>query len=78
MRQVLLESQQRYWARYNGQTLEVLWESSRQVKDGQWALHGLTRNYLPVSATGTEDRWNSIDSVKITNTTQDSLIGVLL
>ena len=75
MRDVLLESERRYWGTFVGRKLDVLWESSVQQKNGQWKLHGLTSNYLPVSAHSTEDRWNRIDKVFLEQIGSVSLEG---
>jgi threonylcarbamoyladenosine tRNA methylthiotransferase MtaB len=75
MRDVLLESEYRYWRTFVGRKLDVLWESSVQQKNGQWKLHGLTSNYLPVLAHSTEDRWNRIDTVLLEQIGSVSLEG---
>lgn len=75
MREVLLESEHRYWGNFIGRKMDVLWESSTQLQNSQWKLHGLTSNYLPVSAFGAEDRWNRIDTVLLEQLGADSLEG---
>jgi threonylcarbamoyladenosine tRNA methylthiotransferase MtaB len=75
MRNVLLDSKHRYWGNFIGRKMDVLWESSTQLQNSQWKLHGLTSNYLPVSAFCAEDRWNKIDTVLLEQQGADSLEG---
>lgn len=55
LREVTDQSARRYQEQFLGQEVEVLWESATPAKNGhQWALAGLTDNYLRVQLT--EDR----------------------
>ena len=66
MRTVLLDSQERYRQDFPGQKMEVLWESNILQPDGNYLMHGLTGNYLPVSASSKENLWNQISLVELT------------
>jgi len=78
MRQVLAESEKKFWCGFIGQQMDVLWESSKQMKNGCWHLHGLTGNYLPVSAEAPEDRWNMINKVSLEKVLTDSIAGIII
>ena len=59
-----------------GQTLEVLWESSRQdLGDTVWS--GLTGNYLRVHVHAPADLANTLSPVRLVALTQDGLLGKL-
>lgn len=66
MRAVLTESQEQYRQHFLGQKLEVLWESNSLQQEGNFRLHGLTGNYLPVSALSKGNLWNEISLVELT------------
>ncbi len=78
MRQVLAESEKKFWCGFIGQQMDVLWESSKQMKNGCWNLRGLTGNYLPVSAEAPEDLWNMINKVKLEKVLTDSIAGITI
>jgi threonylcarbamoyladenosine tRNA methylthiotransferase MtaB len=78
MRQILADSEKEYWHRFIGQQMDVFWESSKQMKNGLWQLHGLTGNYLPVSAEAHEDRWNRLNNVMLENVLPDSIAGKII
>jgi threonylcarbamoyladenosine tRNA methylthiotransferase MtaB len=65
LRAVLAESALRYAQRFSGQTLEVLWEAAAGLGPGGWQLHGLTENYLRVSALAPQRLWNQISAVRL-------------
>jgi threonylcarbamoyladenosine tRNA methylthiotransferase MtaB len=67
-----------YRQRFIGKILSVLWESTSQVGENGWQLEGLTGNYLRVTATSPEPRWNQIDNVRLTGMTQAGLEGELV
>jgi threonylcarbamoyladenosine tRNA methylthiotransferase MtaB len=78
MRAVLAESEARYQQQYLGRTVNVLWESSSQLGQRGWKMHGLTENYLPVTAWGEGNLWNEINQVKITQIKSGTLAGEIL
>jgi hypothetical protein len=61
-----------------GQSLPVLWEASAVRAADGWQIEGLTGNYLRVSATAPELRWNHLDQVALTALTPDGLRGEIL
>lgn len=78
MRAAVAESEAEYRQRYLGQDVEVLWESQSFLSDKGWKIHGLTDNYLPVTAWSKEERWNKINRVHLTRIENGSLLGELL
>lgn len=78
MRELLAQSAAAYEARFLGQTLDALWESGSQLPDGRWTVHGLSGNYLRVSAILPENRWNHVDTVKVLNVNKDHLEVVVI
>lgn len=78
MRSVLADSEAAYRQRFVGQEVEVLWESNSFLSENGWKIHGLTDNYLPVTAWSKEDRWNQIDRVRLLQMHEDSLEGEIL
>lgn len=78
MRSELAASEAAYRQRFVGQEVEVLWESNSFLSENGWKIHGLTDNYLPVTAWSKEDRWNQIDRVRLLQMHEDSLEGEIL
>lgn len=78
IRIALRKSESNYWQKFIGREVLVLWESSTQSDDGRWILHGLTDNYLPVSTISSENRWNQMDSVKLTTPNENFIISELV
>lgn len=75
LRRVLMDSAAAYRRRFLGRTLPVLWESTDPLGDSGWRMEGLTSNYLRVSASASQPRWNRIDAVRLSEETQDGLRG---
>jgi threonylcarbamoyladenosine tRNA methylthiotransferase MtaB len=73
LRALLQQSAREYAARFEGQVLEVLWESSLPQGDGSWKLSGLTGNNLRAVATLPENRVNQLDRVHIHQVVEDHL-----
>jgi threonylcarbamoyladenosine tRNA methylthiotransferase MtaB len=78
MRAVFAESATRYRQAFMGKVLSVLWESATALDGGGFHLEGLTDNYLRVSATDAEDRWNQISEVEILQAGNGFLKGQLI
>jgi len=78
MRAVFARSADQYRRAFIGKTLPVLWESSNDLGEAGWQHSGLTDNYLRVSATGDEDRWNQISNVEITLLVKGVLQGRII
>jgi threonylcarbamoyladenosine tRNA methylthiotransferase MtaB len=75
LRKVIGESALAYRQKFLGRTLPVLWEATDRYSDAGWQLEGLTDNYLRVSATAPELRWNQMDPVRIRDVTAEGLAG---
>jgi threonylcarbamoyladenosine tRNA methylthiotransferase MtaB len=78
IRDVLAESEQIYRARFLGEIMTVLWESNSFLSAEGWRLHGLTDNYLPISAWSKDNRWNMTDQVKLVNLQDETIKGEIL
>ncbi len=78
LRQIFAESAARFRCQFLGRRMSVLWESVSRLSDSGWTLEGLTDNYLRVTASASQPRWNQIDEVEITDKTPFSLLGRLV
>lgn len=78
MRAVLADSGERYRARFVGQILPVLWESTDAYGPQGWRLHGLTDNYLRVTVTWPERLWNQLSQVRLDGLQEDGLTGSII
>jgi threonylcarbamoyladenosine tRNA methylthiotransferase MtaB len=67
-----------YREHFIGQNLPVLWEATALRNERGWQIEGLTGNYLRVTATAPEPRWNRMDEVKLTGLTSEGLSGEIL
>lgn len=65
MRQLFEQAERSYAEQFVGRTVEVLWEATDRLGPDGWRLHGLTSNYLKVSAVSSEKRWNQVSLVEI-------------
>jgi threonylcarbamoyladenosine tRNA methylthiotransferase MtaB len=66
-----------YRKQFIGQNLPVLWEASTVRSADGWQIEGLTGNYIQVSTTVQEPRWNQLDSVHLTALTSSGLRGII-
>jgi threonylcarbamoyladenosine tRNA methylthiotransferase MtaB len=78
LREAFAESAQSYRSRFVGQTLSVLWESTDRLSDAGWQVEGLTDNYLRVTATAPEPRWNKVDEVFLVKNSNEGLNGEII
>lgn len=78
MREVLQRAAQEYRERFIDQTVSVLWESNEEASDSGWLLHGLTDNYMKVSAYSSTKKWNEFSLVRLVSITDDGLTGKIL
>ncbi|MBN2147866.1 MAG: MiaB/RimO family radical SAM methylthiotransferase [Anaerolineales bacterium] len=78
MRQVFKQAAQAYQSRFVGQQMEVLWESVNAQGEQDWALSGLTGNYLRIAARASTPLWNKITPVRLTRQLPDGLYGEIL
>lgn len=67
-----------YREQFVDRTLPVLWEASAVRNEQGWRMEGLTGNYLRVTATAPEPRWNRVDEVKLLQVTEDGVSGELI
>jgi len=75
LRAAFEEMSKTYRKGFIGQTLPVLWEASAHRKEDGWQIEGLTGNYIQVTTTVPEPRWNQIDPVQISEMTDSGLSG---
>ncbi|HLO30695.1 MAG TPA: MiaB/RimO family radical SAM methylthiotransferase [Anaerolineales bacterium] len=73
----LEESARSYRQKFTGQTLSVLWESTSEVGEWGWQMEGLTGNYLRVNALAPSPRWNEIDQVQLSESSDSRMKGVI-
>jgi len=78
MRAVFAESASQYREKFIGAELPVLWESTDAYGPEGWKLHGLTDNYLRVTARSPERLWNQISKVRMRESHDDGLEGEIL
>jgi len=78
MREVLKAAETAYYQRFLGQTAEVLWESTSTLGPDGWHLHGLSGNYLRVTAVSPRRLWNEISRVRLDRLLDDEVIGAIL
>jgi threonylcarbamoyladenosine tRNA methylthiotransferase MtaB len=64
-----------YRTGFIGQTLPVLWEASAIRTEQGWQIEGLTGNYIRVTTSAPELRWNRLDKVKLTGVTKNGMTG---
>jgi len=75
LRAALAESIHSYRTRFLDKDLVVLWEATDAYGPDGWRLHGLTDNYLPVTALSPIRLWNQFSKVRLSTLTEDGLYG---
>ncbi len=75
LRQIFAESALAFRRQFLGQRVSVLWESAIPAAGSAWTLEGLTDNYLRVTVSAPQPRWNQIDEVEIIGETPGGLLG---
>ena len=75
LRTILAEYAESYRRKFIGKTMPVLWEATDRFSDAGWQLQGLTDNYLRVTATAPEPRWNRMDDVQLVSIDENGLKG---
>jgi threonylcarbamoyladenosine tRNA methylthiotransferase MtaB len=78
LRALLAESSQRYQQRFLGAELEVLWEATDAYGPEGWRLHGLTDNYLRVTALSPKKLWNQLSRVRLVEVEGEGIKGEIL
>jgi threonylcarbamoyladenosine tRNA methylthiotransferase MtaB len=67
MREVVEHSTAAYRSQYIDREVKVLWERGQPEGDGRWRMYGLSKNYLRIQASTSENLWNQIAQVIISN-----------
>jgi threonylcarbamoyladenosine tRNA methylthiotransferase MtaB len=78
MRAVFDESAALYRSKFIGKRLQTLWETATNLGSEEWALNGLTDNYLRITAQAPKRLWNQISTVKIVGVNGKGLVGEIL
>ena len=73
MREALALSNREYLQQFSGKELDVLWESADALGPDGWQMHGLTDNYIRVTAVSPELRQNQIDRVTLAEIADDGM-----
>jgi threonylcarbamoyladenosine tRNA methylthiotransferase MtaB len=77
LRQLAMEKQRGYLARFVGRTVPVLWESVKRRHNGQSWWRGHTDTYITVEAGSSEDLQNRITPARLTRGCGDHMEGVV-
>jgi threonylcarbamoyladenosine tRNA methylthiotransferase MtaB len=77
MREVLQAAEMAYYQRFLESTAAVLWESTSTLGPDGWHLHGLSDNYLRVTAVSPQRLWNEISQVRLNGLIGDEISGVI-
>jgi threonylcarbamoyladenosine tRNA methylthiotransferase MtaB len=75
LRVVFSEAERAYQSEFIGKTLPVLWEATSILTDSGCQLEGLTDNYIRVTATAPEPRWNQMDDVQLISISEVGMKG---
>lgn len=78
LRNAFAEMGEHYRMGFIGQTLPVLWEAASERTEDGWRMEGLTGNYIRVSATAPEPRWNRMDTVYLTGLNSEGMMGEIV
>jgi threonylcarbamoyladenosine tRNA methylthiotransferase MtaB len=78
LREAFSQMSRTYRQQFISATLPVLWEASAERNECGWQIEGLTGNYLRVTASAPEPRWNQVDEVKLTGVTEEGMSGEIV
>jgi tRNA A37 methylthiotransferase MiaB len=78
VREVLEQSEKEFMEKQIGEIRHVLWETAKQIQNGEWMLSGLSENYARIQAPSISKKWNEIDAVKVSKRVGDVLTGQIL
>ncbi|HWQ04924.1 MAG TPA: tRNA (N(6)-L-threonylcarbamoyladenosine(37)-C(2))-methylthiotransferase MtaB [Longilinea sp.] len=78
LREAIAQSSKQFRQMQLGREETVIWESTDSTGPQGWRLHGLTDNYLKVSAFSPERLWNQLDQVRLNELTEDGILGILV
>ena len=73
MRQALTLSNREFLQQFIGESMDVLWESADALGPDGWQMHGLTDNYIRVTAVSPELRQNQINRVTLVEIDGDGM-----
>lgn len=75
LRDVFSKAERDYQSQFLGRSVSVLWESVSPASIAGFLLEGLSENYLRISSTSPEPRWNQVDDVQLTVMDANGLHG---
>ena len=75
LREAFGELGKAYRRQFLGQSMPVLWEASAVRSENGWQIEGLTGNYVRVTASAPELRWNRVDEVRLLEVTEEGMRG---
>ncbi len=78
LREAVAETGRKYRESFAGEVLDVLWESTDAYGPDGWKLHGLTDNYLRVTALSEQRLWNQISRVRLAEVTEETAVGQIV
>lgn len=79
IRQIFLDKAFQFRQRFIGAEVWVLWENTRQNEGTSlWHVHGMTGNYLRVSAVSAQNIWNQFSLVRVEGVDQDGVWGKII
>lgn len=77
LREAIAKSSRQFRQCQLGREVTVLWESTDSTGPQGWRLHGLTDNYLKVSAFSPQRLWNTFSQVRLDELSGDGMLGIL-
>jgi len=77
LRSIISNSAKQFRQEFIGRNLQVLWEKSEKIIQGQWRLEGLTDNYLRIFAFSDKDHWNEFSNVILSGDEGKFIKGVI-
>lgn len=78
IREIFTNASRNYEQRFSGNELVALWETAKNAKEGETLMHGLTDNYIQVSAYSRKNRINCFDKVRILESRNNAANAVIL
>jgi threonylcarbamoyladenosine tRNA methylthiotransferase MtaB len=78
LRDAIEKCNRQFRQRQLGREVTVLWESTDSTGPQGWRLHGLTDNFLKVSAYSPQRLWNQFNQVRLAELTEDGVQGILV
>lgn len=78
LRALFEQSAAAYRDQFVGKRLSVLWETATPNESGGWSMSGLTDNYLRVTAQTTQQLWNQVTPVQLTEIKEGGMVGKIV